>query len=87
MNIDQAKALLGERRIQVDSGGETFIRRCTKVDVLVTVAIDSEENVQFSKVWSDGRFGANREFETFMPVESWLALPLAPPSAGERTDG
>ena len=76
MKIEDAKKLLGERRVQVN-GEEVFIRRCTKVDVLVTVAIDTEENFQFSKVWSDGRFGTNGEFETFMPIEKWLALPLA----------
>lgn len=76
MKIEDAKQLLGERRVQVN-GEEVFIRRCTKVDVLVTVALDSEESFEFSKVWSDGRFGVNGSYETFMPIEKWLALPLA----------
>lgn len=78
MTLEEARALLGQRRIQHAGDGETFIRRCTKVDALITINTNGTESADCWRVWSDGRFGRDRKFETFMPLERWLAMQIAP---------
>ena len=74
MNAEEAKKYLGQRRIQTDDEGRTYLRECVAIGGEIEIKADGSQHIEITKVWMNGRYS----MDTYTWPDKWESYPLAP---------